>query len=247
MTTPTDPKPEQGKELPRALHQAQAANASLGRHIQNLQNALRDGIKLMPLERMGEWKTVTNDLLHKMDVFDRQVDKFDALPKPEQDAVLKWRKPEDIIIGDADLALHLGSCELLPCPFCGQRAMSSGERIAERAGKAIRWTIQCTGSQGIIPNCFASVIDVDPDEPKARATAVARWNRRALAGVPDPEAALKMAREALDLALVEVDLLESVVRLREKLDGETTSYRVKSVATCKTAIQKALAALSPKS
>ena len=56
--------------------------------------------------------------------------------------------------------------------------MSSGENIEGRAGKAVRWTIQCTGMKGLIPNCFASVLAVDPDQQTARSTAISRWNRR---------------------------------------------------------------------
>lgn len=90
-------------------------------------------------------------------------------------------KKEDIILTPADLNLCLGSGELKLCPFCGSRPMSSGEAIEGRAGKAIRWKVQCTGSDPtcvLIPNCFASVLAVDPDQEKARRTAVERWNRR---------------------------------------------------------------------
>lgn len=59
--------------------------------------------------------------------------------------------------------------------------MSSGEKIKGRCGEAIRWTIQCMGSapgHPLMPDCFASVIGVDPDQDKARVDAVRRWNRR---------------------------------------------------------------------
>lgn len=81
-----------------------------------------------------------------------------------------------MILTQDDLNLCLGSVELLPCPFCGAKAMSHGERTEN--GKAIRWKIQCTGSKGLWPNCHASVIGVDPDQATARAQAVERWNKR---------------------------------------------------------------------
>lgn len=82
-----------------------------------------------------------------------------------------------LILTQADYNLCLGSGELRPCPFCGHFAISSGERTTN--GRAIRWTIRCTGSEGLIPNCFASVLAVDPDQATARRVAVERWNRRA--------------------------------------------------------------------
>lgn len=85
-----------------------------------------------------------------------------------------------MILTQEDINLCLGSGELLPCPFCGDPSpMSSGERTEN--GKAIRWKIQCTrGAPDCIlwPDCTASVIGVDPDQDKARADAVRRWNRR---------------------------------------------------------------------
>lgn len=93
---------------------------------------------------------------------------------------LECRRAEEMILTQADYNLCLGSAELLPCPFCGdKRPMSGGERTQN--GKAIRWTIQCTRSHPetcLAPDCFASVIGVDPDQEKARAAVVKRWNRR---------------------------------------------------------------------
>lgn len=93
----------------------------------------------------------------------------------------KLRSPADIIVTDDDIALELGSGELKACPFCGCRPISTGEEITGRAGKAVRWKIQCTKTapgSSLIPDCFASVLAVDPDQTKARTTAVERWNRR---------------------------------------------------------------------
>ena len=94
------------------------------------------------------------------------------------------RSAEKMILTPADLNLCLGSNELKPCPFCGSNAMSGGERTEN--GRAIRWKIQCMGHDSkcvLIPNCFASVIGVDPDQETARKVAVERWNRR----VPNTE------------------------------------------------------------
>ncbi len=86
------------------------------------------------------------------------------------------RTPDDIILTQEDLNLCLGSGELKPCPFCGDHAMSSGEVTANK--RAIRWVIQCMGSEGLTPNCFGSVSATYPDQAKARRVAVERWNRR---------------------------------------------------------------------
>lgn len=90
---------------------------------------------------------------------------------------LKVLPAADIILTDADTNLCLGSGELKPCPFCGYHAMSSGEKTPN--GRAIRWSIMCMGSVGLVPNCMASVTGTDQDQAKARAMAVERWNRRA--------------------------------------------------------------------
>lgn len=102
----------------------------------------------------------------------------EALPPKSGSAPLRFRQPDDMILTEKDIKLCLGSGELLRCPFCGESAMSIGENIEGRAGKAVRWTIQCTGMKGLMPSCFASVLAVDPDQETARLTAVSRWNRR---------------------------------------------------------------------
>ncbi len=82
-----------------------------------------------------------------------------------------------IILGRADLDLCLGSGELLPCPYCGDKhPMSHGEKTPN--GKAICWRIQCTRLDRSVPDCTASVWCTDKDQSAARAGAVARWNRR---------------------------------------------------------------------
>lgn len=82
----------------------------------------------------------------------------------------------DIIITQPDVNLCLGSGELLPCPFCGHWAMSHGEKT--KNGKANCWKITCTRLTRSWPSCTASVWETDPDQDKARAGAVAKWNRR---------------------------------------------------------------------
>lgn len=93
---------------------------------------------------------------------------------------LECRSADEMILTQDDINLCLGSGELLPCPFCGhEHPISSGERTEN--GKAIRWKIQCVRSHSkiiLMPDCFASVIGVDPDQEKARQAAVKRWNRR---------------------------------------------------------------------
>lgn len=82
-----------------------------------------------------------------------------------------------IILTKPDLDLCRGSRELLPCPFCGHiYPMSHGERTPN--GKAICWKITCTKSEGLVPVCSASIWFTDRDQDKARAGAVAKWNRR---------------------------------------------------------------------
>lgn len=93
------------------------------------------------------------------------------------------RSQDDIIMGQEDLNLCLGSQELKPCPFCGHHAMSSGERTPN--GRAIMWSIRCMGSEGLMPNCMASVTGTHPDQATARKMAVERWNKR----TPVPELA----------------------------------------------------------
>lgn len=90
---------------------------------------------------------------------------------------LKTLPAEDIILTQEDINLCLGSQELKPCPFCGHYAMSTGEKTAN--GRAIRWKISCLGSEGLVPNCMASVTATYPEQDKARRVAVERWNRRA--------------------------------------------------------------------
>jgi len=82
----------------------------------------------------------------------------------------------DIITTKADIDLCLGSGELLPCPFCGHWAMSAGEKT--KSGRGVLWTISCTHTTHLMPDCCASVWAVDDDQAKAREKAVARWNRR---------------------------------------------------------------------
>ena len=89
---------------------------------------------------------------------------------------LKTLPSPDIILTDADINLCLGSGELKPCPFCGSRALSSGERTPN--GRAIRWKIFCNSSDGLVPNCMASVTATYPEQENARRVAVERWNRR---------------------------------------------------------------------
>ena len=81
----------------------------------------------------------------------------------------------DLIITQADIDLCLGSGELLRCPFCGERAMSTGRRTENQ--RAICWTVRCEG-KGAIPDCTASVWATHPVQDAAREKAVARWNRR---------------------------------------------------------------------
>lgn len=81
----------------------------------------------------------------------------------------------DLIITQADIDLCLGSGELLRCPFCGERAMSTGRRTDNQ--RAICWTVRCEG-KGAIPDCTASVWATHPVQDTAREKAVARWNRR---------------------------------------------------------------------
>lgn len=81
------------------------------------------------------------------------------------------------ILTDKDYALFMGSGELKPCPFCGHLwPISGGERTPN--GRAICWKVQCTHSRRLVPDCCASVWHTDPDKEKARAGAVAKWNRR---------------------------------------------------------------------
>jgi hypothetical protein len=83
----------------------------------------------------------------------------------------------DLITTKADIDLCHGSGELLPCPFCGHWAMSAGEKT--KSGRGVLWTISCTHAMHpMYPDCCASVWAVDEDQAKARAEAVARWNRR---------------------------------------------------------------------
>ena len=82
----------------------------------------------------------------------------------------------DLITTKADIDLCLGSGELLRCPFCGHWAMSAGEKT--KSGRGVLWTISCTHTTHLMPDCCASVWAVDEDQAKARAKAVARWNRR---------------------------------------------------------------------
>lgn len=84
--------------------------------------------------------------------------------------------PSEIIITKADQNICLGSGELQLCPFCGGMPMSSGKKTPN--GKAFSWTILCTRMKGSWPECAASVWGTDTDPDKARAMAVARWNRR---------------------------------------------------------------------
>jgi hypothetical protein len=86
----------------------------------------------------------------------------------------------DLITTKADIDLCLGSGELLPCPFCGHWAMSAGEKT--KSGRGVLWTISCTNTTHLFPDCCASVWAVDEDQAKARSKAVARWNRR-----PNPQ------------------------------------------------------------
>jgi len=93
----------------------------------------------------------------------------------------------DLITTKADIDLCLGSGELLPCPFCGHWAMSAGEKT--KSGRGVLWTISCTHTTHLYPDCCASVWAVDEDQTKARAKAVARWNRRpnnAVRGAAEP-------------------------------------------------------------
>lgn len=102
-----------------------------------------------------------------------------------EESKLPTRAGEEMIIGDADVNLCLGSGELLRCPFCGHWAMSHGERTPN--GRAICWKISCTRISGK-QKCTANVWWTDPDQDKARAGAVAMWNRRP---EPEPEAEVK--------------------------------------------------------
>jgi hypothetical protein len=82
----------------------------------------------------------------------------------------------ELITTRADIDVCLGSGELLRCPFCGHWAMSAGEKT--KSGKGFLWTISCTHTTHLYPDCCASVWAVDEDQSKARSKAVARWNRR---------------------------------------------------------------------
>ena len=89
--------------------------------------------------------------------------------------------PEPILT-ESDLAVHLGSGELLPCPFCGFKyPLSGGEKTAN--GRAFRWQVQC-GRIETVPTCCASVWDTDTDQATARANAVRKWNRRPNPWIP---------------------------------------------------------------
>ncbi len=84
--------------------------------------------------------------------------------------------PEPILT-EADYAIHMGSGELLPCPFCGYRWPLSGGQHTPN-GKAVCWTIQCGRIERSVPDCCASLWATDRDQSKARSDAVRRWNRR---------------------------------------------------------------------
>lgn len=89
---------------------------------------------------------------------------------------------DPIILTRADYDLCLGSGELKPCPFCGDRhPMSFGEKTPN--GKAVCWKVQCTRMERSAPDCCASVWHTDRDQATARLEAVKKWNRR-----PSPNA-----------------------------------------------------------
>lgn len=73
-------------DLKLRADRAEAANRSLGLHILNLQEALRDGICLMPLEKMGDWTSLTVELLEKMEGIDRQAYKVTMKAKEKEGA-----------------------------------------------------------------------------------------------------------------------------------------------------------------
>lgn len=84
---------------------------------------------------------------------------------------------DPIILTRADYDLCLGSGELKPCPFCGDRhPMSFGEKTPN--GKAVCWKVQCTRMVRSAPDCCASVWHTDRDQATARVEAVKKWNRR---------------------------------------------------------------------
>lgn len=86
----------------------------------------------------------------------------------------------EILVCDEDRNIALGSGELLPCPFCGAKAFSTGEELPNNK---FRWIVMCEGPRDpgisvLWNNCAASVWGIGITQREARTMAVKRWNRR---------------------------------------------------------------------
>ena len=87
-------------------------------------------------------------------------------------------KGPELIIAQADIDVGMGSGELMPCPFCGGKATSVGEKTPN--GFGVCYKIRCTRTQqsSLWPACTASVWWTDGSQEVARKEAVRLWNRR---------------------------------------------------------------------
>lgn len=125
------------------------------------------------------------------------------------------------------------TAEPKPCPFCGHRSIVT-ETISNTGGcLKFDWCTLCRA-----------------EGPRYNSNDVGRfvkWNRRACAGIPDPEAALAKAREALAALLRETNNIE-VLGEWSGLDinhGLQKKARAKVDSVIQQA-REALAAITPK-
>jgi transcription elongation factor Elf1 len=104
---------------------------------------------------------------------------------------LRLTPPKNFTITDEDIAVHLGSGEILNCPFCGSQASSAGIKN-ELSGNTV-YSVRCNGSL----QCTANAFSCCKDPVEARINAIARWNRR----TPNPhtEVLKKALEEAKDI------------------------------------------------
>ena len=75
------------------------------------------------------------------------------------------------IISEEDIAAQLGNSELIPCPFCGSFANSSGRK--NQTTGIVVYSVRCSSLF-----CMASMIYSSRNEKKARDCVVRLWNNR---------------------------------------------------------------------
>jgi len=84
---------------------------------------------------------------------------------------LPFTRPDDFVISDADRAVIMGSGELKPCPFCGQKPIVGG-RVNPKT-KLVVYEVMCISN-----TCQAMTFCCERTASEARRQAVERWNRR---------------------------------------------------------------------